>query len=183
METENSFVKRLIQNYEQDIMGNRYSFELSDGMILKFEIKPENVPHLLGVRKLHLRQANCKSSLEIYDMLKSGVIKQCHFEQHKEEYKKLMNFNRLVTLLHCGDAVKIVKRRGQLNSSYLLYIDHQPAEIMHLGIAKNDAGLWYPESLFVIQKRHVTAYIEGQLSVEIISVTVENEISKSVYYI
>lgn len=69
-------------------------------------------------------------------------------------------------MLHCGDAVKVVKRIGSLNSSYLLYLDHSPNEIVHLGIGADSAGYWYPESLLVLQ-RNVTAYIDNQMPITI----------------
>jgi len=78
-----------------------------------------------------------------------------------------MNFHYLTAILHCGDGVKVVKRIGTLRSAYLLYLDHQPDEIIHLGIARNEAGVWYPESLLVLQ-RNVTAYIDDQLPLDIV---------------
>ena len=76
------------------------------------------------------------------------------------------------THLHSGDAVKVVKRVGTLKSAYLLYLDHQPNEIIHLGIAQDEVGGWYPESLLVLQ-RNVTAYIDGQIPLEIVDFKVE----------
>ena len=66
-----------------------------------------------------------------------------------------MNFHYIMQILHCGDAVKVVKRIGSLKSSYLLYLDHTPNEVIHLGIEQDASGGWYPESLLVLQ-RNVT---------------------------
>jgi len=84
-----------------------------------------------------------------------------------------MNFANLISILHCGDAVKIVKRIGSLNSKYLLYLDHRPKEIVHLGLVEDSVGLWHPESFLVLQ-RNVTAYIDGQLPVDIIRMSVSD---------
>ena len=109
----------------------------------------------------------------MYEMLKDGRINIYHIEPHKEEYKKVMNFSRIIDILHCGDAVKVVKRIGKLASSYVLYLDHYPEEIVHLGIAQDQAnGLWYPESLLINKKYNVDAYIRDQLPVDIIEMTV-----------
>jgi hypothetical protein len=70
-------------------------------------------------------------------------------------------------MLHSGNTVKIVKRIGRLNSSYLFYLDHRPQEIIHLGIGRDADGNWYPESLLVLQ-RNATAYIDGQVPVDIV---------------
>lgn len=167
------FIKRLIADYEQDLLGNVYTFHLSDGETLSFQIEPKDVPHLLGVRKLPLRQVYRKSALAVYEMLKDGRINIFHIGPHKEEYKKVMNFSRLVEILHCGDAVKIVKRVGSLHSSYFLYLDHRPTEVVHLGIVKDvNDGSWHPESLLVLNNRDVGAYIDNQLQVDILSMEV-----------
>jgi len=166
-------VKNLITDYERDIAGNQYRFHLSDGVKLSFCIEKKHVPHLMGIRKLPLRQVQNKSASAIYRMLKDGTIAINHIAPHKEAYKKVMNFRHIISILHCGDAVKIVKRVGSLNSSYLLYLDHQPDEIIHLGIAKDDKG-WYPESLLVIQ-RNVTKYIDNQISVDILKMEVVHQ--------
>lgn len=168
-------IKQLIHNYEQDIYGNRYTFVLSDGETVSFCIKKENVPHLLGVRKLPLRQVQNKSASAIYEMLKDGRINISHIEPYKEEYKKVMHFGMLTTILYCGDMVRIVKRIGSLKSSYLLYLDNSPNEIVHLGIVKDAAGAWAPESLLVLNKRNIMAYIDDQIQVEILSMTVTEE--------
>jgi len=55
---------------------------------------------------------------------------------------------------------------GSLKSSYLLYLDHQPTEIIHLGISADNVGGWYPESLLVLQ-RNVTAYVDNQIPLTI----------------
>lgn len=173
--TDTGIIKRLIANYEQDLLGNIYTFHLSDGVTLSFSIEPKDVPHLLGVRKLPLRQVYGKSALAVYDMLKDGRINILHVGPHKEEYKKVMNFSRLVEILHCGDAVKIVKRVGRLNSSYFLYLDHRPNEVVHLGIVKDENdGSWHPESLLILQERDVGAYIDDQLPVDILKMTVSS---------
>lgn len=175
MGIQRNIVKKLIENYERDLLGNCYIYELSDGEVIRLTIEKENVPHLLGVRKIPLRQVQNKSASAIYDMLKNGIINIRHIEPHKEEYKKVMNFHHLVSILHCGDAVKIVKRVGRLNSSYFLYLDHRPEEIIHLGIVKDEDGAWHPESLLIIQKRDVEAYIKDQEPVDIVKMTVTTE--------
>ena len=73
-------------------------------------------------------------------MLKDGRISIKHLGPHKEEYKKATNFRHLVSILHCGAAVKIVKRVGRLKSSYFLYLDHCPDSIIHLGVVKDAAS-------------------------------------------
>ena len=118
-------------------MGNVYSFAFSNGDAISFEIKKRNVPHLLGIGRLPLRQVHGKYAIQLYAMLKNGKLTLEHITSvsgHKEVYKKIMNFHHIVAMLHCGEAVKVVKRIGSLNSSYLLYLDHQPTEIVHLGI-------------------------------------------------
>jgi|GEM_PF-6776507 len=166
-------VKNLIMDYERDILGNRYHFFLSDGVELSFGIEEKHVPHLMGIRKLPIRQAQNKSAPAIYEMLKDGTIDINHIALHKEAYKKVMNFRHIISILHCGDAVKVVKRVGSLNSSYLLYLDHQPDEIIHLGIARDDKG-WYPESLLVMQ-RNVTKYIDNQMPLDILKMEVVHQ--------
>lgn len=171
--TDTGIIKQLITNYEQDLLGKRYEFQLSDGVTLSFSIDPKDIPHLLGVRKLPLRQVQSKSALDVYDMLKDGRINIVHIGPHKEAYKKVMNFSRLVEILYCGDAVKIVKRVGRLNSSYFLYLDHSPDEVVHLGIVKDEEDdSWHPESLLILQERNVCAYIDNQLPVDILTMTV-----------
>lgn len=170
--TDSSIVKRLIRDYEQDLLGNLYTFELSDGVTLSFSIDKKDVPHLMGIRKLPLRQVQNKSALAVYEMLKDGRINILHIAPHKEEYKKVMNFSHIIDILHCGDAVKIVKRVGRLNSSYFLYLDHRPDEIIHLGIVQDANGSWHPESLLINQQRNVGAYIDDQIPVDILNMTV-----------
>lgn len=167
-------LQQLILDYERDILGNVYTFVLGNGETIRFEIKRKNVPHLLGIGRLPLRQVQGKYAGQIYTMLKNGKITLEHVTSvpgHKEVFKKIKNFHHLVSMLHCGDMVRLVKRRGSLNSSYLLYLDHQPAEIIHLGLAQDSAENWYPESLLVLQ-RNVTAYIEGEEPVEILQMYV-----------
>ena len=171
MEVRNvsGYLEKLIENYERDLMGNVYSFAFSNGDTISFEIKKRNVPHLLGIGRLPLRQIHGKYALQLYAMLKNGSLTLDHVTSvpgHKEVYKKIMSFHHIVTMLHCGDAVKVAKRIGSLNSSYLLYLDHQPTEIVHLGIGADSAGGWYPESLLVLQ-RNVTAYIDNQIPLTI----------------
>ena len=172
MAIDANYIKNLISAYERDLLGNRYAFELSDGETLVFSIEKKDVPHLMGVRKLPLRQVQNKSAEAVYEMLKDGRVNIEHIGQHKEEFKKVMNFHHLVSILHCGDAVKIVKRIGRLKSSYFLYLDHRPDSIVHLGVVKDGDGHWHPESLLVNQSRNVSAYIDGQVPVDILSMTV-----------
>ena len=180
MEKEKQFIKNIIEDYERDILGYRYSFVLSDGETISFRIDPENVPHLLGVRKLPLRQVQGKSAGAVYKMLKDGKLTLDAFRSHKEEYKKAMNFHHLVSILHCGDAVKVVKRVGRLTSGYFLYLDHRPHSIIHLGIAKDSANRWYPESLLVINRRNVDSYIKDQVPVDILdSCIIEDDVQKA----
>lgn len=166
-------IENAIADYERDLLGNLYTFNLSNGDILSFSIEKKDVPHLMGVRKLPLRQVQNKSALAVYEMLKDGRININHIAPHKESFKKVMNFLQIISILHCGDAVKIVKRIGTLNSSYLLYLDHRPEKIVHLGLLKDAKGQWRPESLLVNIKRNVTSYIEGQLPVDIIEMAVK----------
>lgn len=168
------YLEKLVENYERDLMGNVYSFAFSNGDIISVEIKKRNVPHLLGIGKLPLRQVRGKYALPLYGMLKNGSLTLEHITSvpgHKEAYKKIMNFRHIVTILHCGDAVKVAKRVGSLNSSYLLYLDHRPAEIVHLGISADSTGGWYPESLLVLQ-RNVTAYVDSQIPLTIVEFNV-----------
>ena len=164
------YLQRLIEDYERDLMGNVYTFVFSNHEEISFEIKKKNVPYLLGIGRLPLRQVRGRFANELYALLKNGNLTLDHVisvPKHKEVYKKIMNFNHLITILHCGDTVKVVKRIGTLKSSYLLYLDHQPNEIIHLGVAQDEAGGWYPESLLVLQ-RNVTAYIDDQIPLEIV---------------
>ena len=182
MQKMSDFLKNLILDYERDLYGNIYTLELSDGEVIRFEIKKKNVPHLLGIGHLALRQLMGKYANEVYKMLKNGQITLDHVTSvpnHKEVYKKIANFHYISNILHCGDAVKVVKRVGSLNSRYLLYIDHQPNEIVHLGLAQDSAGNWYPESLLILQ-RNVTAYIDGQIPVDIVKMTVSRQDSDQV---
>ena len=165
-----NYLQRLIQDYEQNIQGNTYIFVLDNGETIAFEIKRRNVPHLMGIGRLQLRQIKGKYASQLYSMLKKGAITietVISAPDHKEVYKKIMNFHHLVSMLKCGDMVKLVKCRGSLKSSYLLYLDHQPEEIIHLGLAQDDAKNWYPESLLILQ-RNVTAYIDNQMPVKIL---------------
>ena len=164
------YLQRLIEDYERDLMGNIYTFLFSNHEEISFEIKKQNVPHLLGIGRLSLRQVQGRFANELYALLKNGSLTLDHVTRvpkHKEVYKKIMNFHHIITMLHCGGTVKVVKRIGTLKSSYLLYLDHQPAEIIHLGIAQDETGGWYPESLLVLQ-RNVTAYIDNQFPLEIV---------------
>jgi hypothetical protein len=175
---KNNTIKDMIADFERDLLGNWYTLHLSNGDAPSFTVEKKNVPHLLGVRKLPLRQAQRKSALVIYDMLRDGRINLDHIASHKEAYKKLMNFPRLVSILHCGDAVKIVKRIGTLRSQYLLFLDHRPQEIIHLGLVKDESGIWHPESFLILQ-RNVTTYIDGQIPVDIISMIVSDTMPES----
>ena len=169
------YLRQLIENYERDLMGNIYTFLFSNHEEISFKIKKQNVPHLLGIGRLPLRQVRGRYANELYTLLKNGSLTLEHVTsvpKHKEVYKKIMNFQHIITMLHRGDAVKVVKRVGTLKSSYLLYLDHQPDEIVHLEIAQDEAGGWYPESLLVLQ-RNVTAYIDGQIPLEIVDFKVE----------
>ena len=171
MAVDRNIIQQLINDYEQDICGNVYTFVLSDGETVSFSINKENVPHLMGIKKLPLRQVQNKSAKAVYKMLKDGRINIAHVEPHKESYKKVMNFSHLISILHCGDAVKIVKKKGSINSTYVFYLDHQPQEIIHLGIVQ-DGNKWHPETLLITQRRNVTAYIDGQLPLNIVSMSV-----------
>lgn len=172
MPVDSETVKQLIADYERDLYGNLYIFTLSDGVTLSFSVEKKDVPHLMGIRKLPLRQVQNKSALAVYEMLKDGRINIFHICPYKEEYKKVMNFRHLVEILHCGDAVRIVKRVGRLHSSYFLYLDHRPAEVIHLGVVQDEKGAWHPESLLINHARNAGAYIENQLPVEILQMTV-----------
>lgn len=165
-----NYLQDLILDYERDLMGSIYTFLLSDGETISFEIKRSNVPHLLGIKRLQLRQVQGKYANYIYSMLKDGTLTLEHVvsvPNHKEVYKKIMNFQYISAMLHSGNIVKIVKRIGRLNSSYLFYLDHRPQEIIHLGIGRDADENWYPESLLVLQ-RNATAYIDGQVPVDIV---------------
>ena len=107
-------------------------------------------------------------------MLKKGQITINYIAFNKEAYKKIMNFANLVSILYCGDAVKIVKRIGSLESKYLLYLDHRPKEIVHLGLVEDNVGVWHPEPFLVLQ-RNVTAYIDGQLLVDILDMSISDK--------
>lgn len=164
------YLQQIIEDYERDLMGNVYTFLFSNHAEISFEIKKRNVPHLLGIGRLPLRQVQGRYANELYTLLKKGKLtleQVTSVPSHKEVYKKIMNFHHIITILHGGDAVKAVKRIGTLKSAYLLYLDHRPNEIIHLGIAQDDADGWYPESLLVLQ-RNVTAYIDDQLPLKIV---------------
>ncbi len=170
-----NYLRQLIENYEQDLMGNIYTFLFSNNEEIAFEIKKQNVPHLLGIGRLPLRQVRGRYANELYTLLKNGSLTLEHVTsvpKHKEVYKKITNFQHIIAMLHSGDAVKVVKRIGTLKSSYLLYLDHQPDEIVHLGIAQDEAGGWYPESLLVL-RRNVTAYIDNQIPLTIVDFRVQ----------
>ena len=170
------YLQQIIEDYEQDLMGNTYTFLFSNGEEISFEIKKRNVPHLLGIGRLPLRQVHGKFAGQLYAMLKNGTLALEHVTSvpgHKEIYKKILNFHHIITILYAGDAVRAVKRIGTLKSSYLLYLDHQPNEIIHLGIAQDEAGGWYPESLLVLQ-RNVTAYIDNQIPLDIVEYNVKS---------
>ena len=173
---DKTFISNMIQDYERDLLGNWYTLHLSNGEVLSFAIEQKNIPHLLGIRKLPLRQAQGKSAQALYDMLKDGRITLDHIARFKEAYKKVMAFPQIVSILHCEDAVKIVKRIGSLCSRYLLFLDHRPCEITHLGLVEDDAGIWHPESFLILQ-RNVTAYINGQLPVDIVEMVVSERMS------
>ena len=169
------YLQLLIEDYERDLMGNVYTFLFSNHERISFGIKKQNVPHLLGIGRLPLRQVRGRFANELYTLLKNGSLTLEHVTsvpKHKEVHKKIMNFQHIISMLHSGDAVKVVKRVGTLKSAYLLYLDHQPNEIIHLGIAQDEVGGWYPESLLVLQ-RNVTAYIDGQIPLEIVDFKVE----------
>lgn len=173
MSADKDTIKNLIGNYEHGLMGKRYTFLLSDGVTLSFSIEAKDIPHLMGIRKLPLRQVQGKSALAVYNMLKDGRVNIFHVGPHKEEFKKVMYFSHIIDILHHGDAVKIVKRVGRLNSSYFLYLDNRPAEIVHLGIVQDAKdGTWHPESLLINKDRNVDAYIKDQTPVDIIEMTV-----------
>ena len=163
MDINNFTIQKLISAYERDIYGNQYTYKLSDGETVSFRIEKEDVPHLMGIRKLPLRQVQKKSATAVYEMLKKGIIDISHVSPHKESFKKVVNFHHIISILYCGDTVKVVKRVGRLKSSYLFFLDHSPHEIIHLGIVKDPHGVWHPESLLIIQRRHVDAYIKNQL--------------------
>ena len=170
---DTGIVKRLLADYERDLMGNIYKFTLSDGTTLSFSIEKKDVPHLMGIRKLALRQVQGKSAMAVYEMLKDGRVNILHIGTSKESYKKVMNFHHLVDILHCGDAVKIVKRVGRLNSSYFLYLDHRPKEVIHLGIVQDSKdGSWHPESLLINQNNNASKYIDNQIPVDILHMEV-----------
>ena len=169
LRTLSNYIQNLIEDNERDMMGNVYTFLFKNWEEITFQIKKRNVPHLLGIGRLPLRQIHGKYAGQIYQMLKNGKItieQITSIPGHKEVYKKIMNFHHITSMLHCGDAVKIVKRIGSLNSSYFLYLDHQPKEIIHLGIGKGESESWYPESLLVLH-RNVTGYIDGQIPLQI----------------
>lgn len=173
---QSTFLQNLIKDYERDLRGNIYTFRLSDGETIVLEIRKENVPHLLGIGRLPLRQIHGKYQSQVYAMLRDGVITLDHVVKspnHKEVYKKIMNFEHLVTILHCGDAVKVVRHIGTLKSKYLLYLDRSPDDIIHLGVGQGDAGNWFPESLLVLN-RNVTGYIDNQISVDILDFSVSS---------
>ena len=113
MSVDNDYIKTLIANYEANILGNRYIFELADGETLSFCIEKRDIPHLLGIRKLNIRQVQNRSAITIYEML-------------KESYKKVCNFDRMLSVIADGDVVKVVKKLGSIKSSYLIYLDNRP---------------------------------------------------------
>ena len=170
---DTDYIKNIVLDYERDLLGSWFTLELSNGETLIFTIEAKNIPHLLGIRKLPLRQVQQKSALTVYDMMKDGRITLNHIAIYKEAYKKVMKFSQLVSILHCGDAVRIVKRIGSLQSKYLLYLDHRPQEIIHLGLVVDSDGIWHPESYLVLQ-RNVTTYIDGQLPVDIIKMSISD---------
>ena len=67
---DNYTIKGMIADYERDLLGNWYTLHLSNGDVPSFAIESKNIPHLLGVRKLPLRQVQGKSALSVYEMLK-----------------------------------------------------------------------------------------------------------------
>lgn len=156
--------------------GKHLHFRNENGEEISFEIKKWNVPHLLGIGRLPLRQVHGKYARQLYALLKNGKLTLSHVTSvpgHKEIYKKILNFHYIIDILHCGDAVKVVKQRGTLKSLYLLYLDHRPDEIIHLGIAMDETGKWYPESLLILQ-RNITAYIDNQIPMKIVEFQVNH---------
>ena len=134
MSVDNDYIKTLIANYEANILGNRYIFELADGETLSFCIEKRDIPHLLGIRKLNIRQVQNRSAIAIYEMLKKGSISIRHVAYLKESYKKVCNFDGMLSVIADGDVVKVVKKLGSIKSSYLIYLDNRPQEILHLGV-------------------------------------------------
>lgn len=68
------YLRQLIDDYERDLMGNTYTFLFSNGEEISFEIKKRNVPHLLGIGRLPLRQVHGKFAGQLYAMLKNGSL-------------------------------------------------------------------------------------------------------------
>ena len=120
-------------------------------------------------------------------MLKDGRLTLDHVvsvPHHKEVYKKIKNFHYIASILQCGDAVKVVKKIGSIKSTYLLYLDHRPDEIIHLGVGEDENGGWYPESLLVLQ-RNVTAYIDNQVPLYIkeFKINSKSQIGNEVFFV
>ena len=168
------YVRNLILNYEQDILGNQYTFYLSNGEIIPLMITPENIPHLFGLRKLPLRQVQNTSAIKIYDKLKHEAITLEHIAPHKEAYMKIKGFEKLVPLLYCGNAMKVVKSIGALSSNYLFYLEDRNDRIIHLGVAFDGDNAWYPESVLVKQGQDKEKYIRNQEQVEILKMNVDH---------
>lgn len=51
-----NYLRQVIEDYERDLMGNIYTFLFSNHEEISFKIKKQNVPHLLGIGRLPLRQ-------------------------------------------------------------------------------------------------------------------------------
>lgn len=68
------YLQSLIADYERDILGNSYAFLFSNGEEIEFQIRKRNVPHLLGIGRLSLRQVHGKYSEQLYSMIKSGTL-------------------------------------------------------------------------------------------------------------
>ena len=74
-------------------MGNIYTFLFSNHEEISFEIKKQNVPHLLGIGRLPLRQVRGRYANELYTLLKNGSLTLEHVTsvpKHKEVYKKII---------------------------------------------------------------------------------------------
>lgn len=95
MPIENDYIKHLIANYETNIMGNRYIFVLENEETLSFCIKKEDVPHLMGIRKLNIRQVKNSSALAIYNKLKNGAISMKHAYYQRLTRYDFCKFNKI----------------------------------------------------------------------------------------
>lgn len=119
---------------------NEYKLYLSNGKVIEFTFKPENIPHLLGVNIVNLKASNILLNDKPFEMLKELI------DRYVTIYQKMtigeVNYNAIFSP-YIKEKLDFFKMIFKFNSSNILGVCHYLPARAYINGERNNYGCDY----------------------------------------